>query len=63
MDDGNMIFGKNNVWDSKVEPKQDPCGKFIHPRDIAEVGDDDQKMYTHISHLLGCFEKDDNTNE
>lgn len=58
-----MIFGKDNVWDSKVEPRQDPCGKFILPRDIPEVDKDDNAMYTHISHLLGAYEKEDNPNE
>jgi hypothetical protein len=63
LDDGSLIFGKDNVWDSKVPPNGDPCGEFIHPRDKEDVSADDIKMFTHITHLLGAFQKDETTND
>lgn len=63
LDDGNMIFGKDSVWDSVPPANGDPCGSFVYPKEKPEIAADDMKMFTHITHLLGAFQKEDNTND
>jgi len=57
------MFGKDNVWDSSVPKGGDPCGKFVYPRDNNDINRDDMSMFTHLTHLIGAFQKDETNND